>query len=57
MFDLLRPTTLLCSFCHATAVDGTARTLCGEGGRLSVTWHRGDCPHLAADRILAADEK
>ncbi|MGW0366159.1 hypothetical protein [Streptomyces sp. NPDC002990] len=48
--------TLLCPFCRATAADGTARTLCTAEGSLSVTWHRGDCPHYAADRILAAEE-
>ena len=51
--DPLRPLTVLCSFCGATSVDGAGRTLWVIGEQASVTWHCADCPHYAADRILA----
>ncbi|MEU6213938.1 hypothetical protein ACN6AT_32665 [Streptomyces sp. JL4002] len=56
MFDPLRPKTVLCPFCKATAADGAGRTLRAGSGFLSVTWHARNCPHYAADRILAEKE-
>ncbi|MFI8341729.1 hypothetical protein ACIF8W_16880 [Streptomyces sp. NPDC085639] len=56
MFDLLRPETVVCPFCKATAADGVVRTLRTGTGSLSVTWHVLNCPHYAADRILAENE-
>ncbi|MFG2990234.1 hypothetical protein ACGFZK_13250 [Streptomyces sp. NPDC048257] len=56
MFDLLRPENDVCPFCKATAADGVVRTLRTGAGSLSVTWHTLNCPHYAADRILAEKE-
>ncbi|WP_404961987.1 hypothetical protein [Streptomyces sp. 147326] len=56
MFDLLRPETVVCPFCKATAADGAVRTLRTGACSLSVTWHATNCPHFAADRILAEKE-
>ncbi|MEU6758758.1 hypothetical protein [Streptomyces sp. NPDC046685] len=56
MFDLLRPETVVCPFCKASAADGTVRTLRTGTRSLSVTWHIPTCPHYAADRILAEDD-
>ncbi|MBW5482408.1 hypothetical protein [Streptomyces bambusae] len=56
MFDVLRPTTVTCSYCKAGPADGGVRTVCIGERSLSVTWHTADCPHLAADRILAERE-
>ncbi|MEU4727642.1 MULTISPECIES: hypothetical protein [unclassified Streptomyces] len=56
MFDLLRPETVVCPFCKASAADGTVRTLRTGTRSLSVTWHIPTCPHYAADRILAEND-
>ncbi|MGW6857846.1 hypothetical protein [Streptomyces xanthophaeus] len=54
MYEIDRPQVVPCPHCKATDRDGGARTLSAAGGVLSVTWHALCCPHLAADRILAA---
>ncbi|MGW7313775.1 hypothetical protein [Streptomyces sp. NPDC054854] len=54
MHEIDRPRVVLCLHCKATDRDGEARTLSAADGVLSVTWHALRCPHLAADRILAA---
>jgi hypothetical protein len=54
LFEVDRPRVVVCPHCKATDQDGAARTLSAFGGVLSVTWHVRQCPHLAADLILAA---
>ncbi|MBT2482324.1 hypothetical protein [Streptomyces sp. ISL-94] len=56
MVNVLRPRTVICSYCKAGPDAGAARTLAAREGCLTVTWHARTCPHYLADRILAGKE-